>query len=272
MGHKVLNLSNSGWGASSEVEALKLYGIDKKPQWVILAYFEGNDLWDAIRYEEKKASGLDWIAYDVHSVSFWDRLIVPRLVDYAARRVKNQIRPPDYAYPIHLKLGDPTLELAFTSQYVGILTMSRSQIEQSKNFELVKRAILEAKEVSETINAHFLLAYFPSEPHVYLPYITEPQMVADITRDAPSIVLNDSGALQMVAGPADSRLLKQNLDSQAQALASFALENGITFLDLTPYFQEKAAEGLELYNYADTHWNSAGHTLAAQILANFIMK
>jgi len=271
-GFKTLNLSNSGWGTQTQVEALKLFGVDKEPDWVVLAYFEGNDLWDVVRYEEKKASGLDWIESDIQSASFWDKLIVPRLVNYGAKLVKNRLYPPDYAYPIHLDLGNQDLELAFTSQYVGVLTTTRSQVEQSHNFELVKRAILEAKEISQSMNARFLLVYFPSEPHVYLPYIDSPQVLADITRDAPSIQLNDKSILEMVPRPPDPLLLKQNLDGQVQAVSSFAVENDIDFLDLTPYFQEKAKEGIELYNYSDTHWNNAGHTLAAQILANYITK
>jgi hypothetical protein len=39
------------------------------------------------------------------------------------------------------------------------------------------------------------------------------------------------------------------------------------FIDLLPAFEEAVARGDLLYYPYDTHWNQAGHNLAAQVIA-----
>ena len=51
-GSDVLNLGDVGLGPQDELKVLRQYGLKKQPQWVILAYFEGNDLYDAASYEQ----------------------------------------------------------------------------------------------------------------------------------------------------------------------------------------------------------------------------
>jgi hypothetical protein len=51
-GSDVLNLGDVGFGPQDELKVLQQYGLKKQPQWVIMAYFEGNDLYDAAAYEQ----------------------------------------------------------------------------------------------------------------------------------------------------------------------------------------------------------------------------
>ena len=51
-GMDVLNLGDVGFGPQDELKVLQQYGLNKQPQWVILAYFEGNDLYDTVSYEQ----------------------------------------------------------------------------------------------------------------------------------------------------------------------------------------------------------------------------
>jgi lysophospholipase L1-like esterase len=46
---------------------------------------------------------------------------------------------------------------------------------------------------------------------------------------------------------------------------------GIDTLDLYPYFVQEATRQ-NLYKQRDTHWNKAGHQLAADILQDYIGK
>ncbi|NIN67166.1 MAG: hypothetical protein GTO63_21205, partial [Anaerolineae bacterium] len=43
-GKNVLNLAMPGYSPRPEAEAVKLFGLGKRPNWVIVGYFEGNDL------------------------------------------------------------------------------------------------------------------------------------------------------------------------------------------------------------------------------------
>jgi hypothetical protein len=48
--------------------------------------------------------------------------------------------------------------------------------------------------------------------------------------------------------------------------------SGWSCLDLAPAFQERAASGDLLYLSRDSHWNAAGHRLAARVLADWIIE
>ena len=270
-GKKVLSLGNSGWGGQAEVEALKQFGVDKGAKWVVMAYFEGNDLWDAQRYEEKAASGLDWIEHDLENATIWQTLVTPQFLRYMALKAKNAISPPDYLYPLELQINDRTLKLELTEQYVGVASATTDLIEPSRNLALTKRAILEARQAALDSGARFVLLYIPSEPHVYIPFLQDPALLERVALTSPAIDLNEAGYLRFAARPVDPKTLRLHLDDQMQAVESFARQEGIEFLNLTPRFSEEAGKGVELYNYADTHWNAAGHTLAAQVLADYIL-
>ena len=268
-GRSVLQLGNSGWGTQAELEALKLFGLPKSPQWVVLAYFGGNDLWDAARYEQKKASGLSWIEDDVVSVSFLRSLVIPQLFRYYAWLAANYLRPPDYLYPIDVKVANRDLRLELSQQYVGVLSASAEQIEKSRNFALVQTSVLRARAASEAAGAHFVLVYIPAEPQVYLRYVTEHDQLRIAAR-APSVKLGDDGYLRFTPDPPAPTALLRHANDQADLLRSLALKHEIDFIDLTTAFVNAAERGVGLYNYADTHWNAAGHTLAAEVVASHL--
>jgi lysophospholipase L1-like esterase len=55
-------------------------------------------------------------------------------------------------------------------------------------------------------------------------------------------------------------------DRETVALVEYASEQGITFVDLRPGFNEYAMRGIETRYLTDGHWNVTGHRLAAEIL------
>ena len=228
---------------------------------------------DAARYEKKQASGLNWIEHDLQEVGFFQSLVVPKLLESGFFELKRSLYPPEsYAYPLDVQLGDNSMQLAFYPPRVSLLTAQREDIEKSRNFELVTSALLDVKRQSATIDARFLLVYIPSEPHVYLPYLTDPQYVQNIIQDAHLVTLNSDRYLEITSNSAQSAILWDHLDHQSKALEAFAIQNDINFLNLTPDFQAKALEGSTLYNYVDTHWNEQGHNLAAEVVAKYILQ
>jgi hypothetical protein len=269
-GLNTLNLSMPGWGTQSEVQAFEMYGLDQNPNWVILAFFEGNDLLDVGRYEVKRASGYDWFEYDTKAAGFWNRLVFTHLFNYGITRLKNKFNPPEYPYPIDVQVGSNTLRLALASRYLGVISACGDIIEESRNFAMAKDAILHAQQLSESIGARLLLLYIPSEEHIYFPHIQSPEQLDAIMRNVPVVGLDSQGYLEVKAGDLNVGQISRCRDEQARLMKDFADHNGITFLDLTSSFEEEAAKGIELYNYSDTHWNLDGHRLAAKIIADFI--
>jgi hypothetical protein len=259
-----------GWGTQSEVEAIRLFGLDKNPEWVVIMYFEGNDLWDAHRYEDKQSSGLDWLEHDVETAGPWESLVVPHLVDYGISLARDVVLPRDNTYPLDLRIGNQSLRLAFSSQYVGVLGACAEVIGPSRNLLDVENALLEARDTVAAQGARLVLVYVPSEEHIYLPFVAEPRQRERIMRGVPLIELDQEGYLQMVAAPVSWAQVASCMDDQMELLDSFARQHEIGLLNLTPCFEREASGGVVLYNYSDTHWNDAGHELAASAVARYM--
>ena len=262
-GSDVLNLGDVGFGPQDELKVLRQYGLKKHPQWVILAYFEGNDLYDAASYEQ---------ANPFISLRF-GRYILRQTLGAWQERTSDSAQvaaDPINRYPITITINQKQLETAFFSSYISWLSLSREAIAASQDYRLVRETILQMQELSAEAEANFLLVYVPCKSHVYLPYLNDPDTIERVFTDVPRLELDDAGYIQFTNKTVTSELTHQYMDDQAHLLADFAKESYIRFLDLTPIFQEEAGTGAELYYPFDTHWNQRGHDLAAETIINFI--
>lgn len=262
-GNDVLNLGDVGFGPQDELKVLRQYGLKKRPQWVILAYFEGNDLHDAVAYEHANPFIL----------ARFGRYILSRSIDAWHEKLWGRAQAanaPSYRYPVTVTINDTNLEMAFYSYYIAWLSVNYETIESSQNYGLVRETIMKMKELSEAANARFLLVYIPTKFHVYLPYLDDAEILARVFADVPTLELNEAGFLQFTNQIATPELTRQHIDDQAHLLADFAADNHIDYIDLTPTFQKEAGASAELYFPFDTHWNQRGQDLAAQTIAKYI--
>jgi hypothetical protein len=262
-GIAVLNLGDVGIGPQQEQLILQKFGLEKRPKWVVLAYFEGNDLYDAA-------------AYDLATP-----FIVSRLGKYLLTQGEEAWRAsgmgnghaamaPRYHYPITIRVNDINLTIAFFPGYIAWLSVSREAIKSSNNYRLATEAILKMRELTEAEGARFLFVYVPSKEHIYLPFLNDAEALADVFSDVPKLELDDAENLQFTNHTATPELTWQLMDDQEQLLTDFAAEKNIAFLDLTPDFKEEAGTGAELYYPFDTHWNQNGNNLAAQTIAKYV--
>jgi hypothetical protein len=260
---QVLNLGEVGAGPQQELAILRQHGLDKAPRWVILAYFEGNDLNDAGAYAQASP------------------LILPRLGRYLLSRGQAIMREspsdaggpaiaPRYRYPITVTLNGADVELAFLSYYVSWLALGRDDLGASRNYQVMQETTLTMRDLCTAAGAHFLVVYVPSKEHVYLPFVRGAENLASVFADVPTLALDEARYLQFTDQPATAELARQHLDDQARLLGDFAAEHSILFLDLTAIFQAEAAAGMELYLPFDTHWNQRGHDLAADTIAAYL--
>jgi hypothetical protein len=262
-GSDVLNLADVGFGPQDELKVLRQYGLSKQPQWVILAYFEGNDLYDAAAYAQANPFILLRLGRYIlgQGMEAWQE----RRPDRPSAAVIS-----DYRYPIKLTISHKEVEIAFFSSYISWLSLNRETIEMSQNYRLAREIILQMQELNEAAEANFLLVYLPSKSHVYLPYLRDPEIEARVFADVTTLELDDAGFLQFTRERAAPELIRQNMNDQSRLLADFAAEHKILYLDLTPIFQQEAGTGAELYYPFDTHWNQLGHDLAAEAIFNYI--
>lgn len=262
-GSDVLNLGDVGFGPQDELKVLQQYGLKKQPQWVIMAYFEGNDLYDATAY--KQATPFIVLRFGRYilnqGMETWNKV---RRAGAQATAATN------YRYPIIVTINDKDLTLAFFSYYMAWLTADREAIKASQDYRFATETILQVQQLSDATNAHFLLVYVPSKEHVYLPYLNNADVLERVFTDVPTIELDQEEFLQFTRKKATPELTRQHMDDQANLLADFAKEHHMLFLDLTSTFQEEASAGAELYYPFDTHWNQLGHNLAAGSIHKYI--
>lgn len=262
-GMDVLNLGDVGFGPQDELKVLQEDGLKKQPQWVIMAYFEGNDLYDAASYKE--ANPLILFRFGKYmldqSIEAWHK---GRSAKVPAAAVST------YQYPVMVTINGTDLDTAFFSYYMGWLSVNQETIKSSQNYRLVTETILKVQELSEGAKAQFLLVYVPSKEHVYLPYLKDPNVLKRVFADVPTIERDEAGFLQFTNKRATPEPTRLHMEDHARLLSDLATENHIHFLDLTPIFQEEASRGAELYYPFDTHWNQLGHDLAAETMNRYI--
>ena len=266
-GRSVLNLGVAGYGPQQEVAAVTNYGLPRHPSWVVLAYFEGNDLIvEAPAYESKRRTHLSWIEEDLATAGPYQRSAALQSLRSAFDVLS---RPPagPPRFPLELSLGGRSVAVAFYDVYESALTAARADIEGSINFEYVRGALLALQRAAATAGARFLLLYVPSKEHLYSSLITDPGALRRALAGVHSVVLKPDRFLGAAPTAATPEQVWAHRDDQRDAIVHLAHEHGIDVLDLTPDFLAAAASGTELYYFADTHWNQAGHDLAARLLA-----
>jgi len=263
IGSEVLNLGDVGFGPQDELKVLQQYGLNKQSQWVILAYFEGNDLYDAASYEQANP----------FIIARFARYLLTQGLEAWNDREQGTAQAavaPSYRYPIRATINNTDLDLTFFPPYISWLSISDGSLERSQNYRLVQETILKVRDLSAAAGSRFLLVFLPSKEHVYLPYLNDPETLAKVFADVPTLELNEAGSIQFTEQKATPELIFLNMDAQAHLLADFSAQQDINYLDLTSTFQKEAGAGAELYYLYDTHWNQSGHDLAAQMIAKYI--
>jgi len=273
-GSRALNLAIPGWGPQAEAAALRRFGLGEQPKELVLAFFEGNDLWDAWQYELHRVSGQSWIAHDLEGTTTIDQVVLPKLLRWYADQFDRRWRGDGgkvYRYPLNARISGLNLALVFADQHVARLTTPRADIEAAVNFKLTAAALREARDLAQAGGARFTLAFLPSKERVHLPLLRQsPELVERALAGVFTVAIGPDGTLDATATPADAETLFAHIDDQANAMADFARREDIAFLDLTPAFREAAARGEPMFNYADTHWNAEGHKLAAKVLGEYL--
>ncbi|MBI5957684.1 MAG: hypothetical protein HY866_03045 [Chloroflexi bacterium] len=258
-GLSVLNLGMDGWATLSEVEAVRQYGLDKHPRWVLLLYFEGNDLFGVEEYQRRRESGLDWRSYQLQQVGSFERLIVPHLIGYAGQEIKQFLQPDPKVcrYPMTIATNVNRFPTIFYNVHISQLSASRDEIVASRAWTLATQAILDLRAEVTAQGGRFLLVYVPAKEHLYWSRIWEER---------------DIGHFLEITTPMRSYYqFSNNVDDQMLMMIEFAAANRLEFLNLTEdLWWRTVVDGREYYNYADMHWNAEGNRLVADLITRYI--
>jgi len=227
---QVINLSVPGWGPQQYTRALERYGVHLKPNVVFYALYR-NDLEDVVLFDRwsrgprYQRTFEDWLR--AHSVSFnlcrlfWDN------------------RNPG-SEDIHLRGPD----LRFNSK-----KLKGSLAKEHENFDLAWSLIQSQLEVAagygRSLNAHFVLLYFPSKEETYWDWIK--------------------------AQETSLESLSASIEIFRNRVLEFCNARQLSCLDLTPTLRKSAAEGLKVYFPHDSHWTQRGNQIVAAQISRFLL-
>ena len=273
-GEEILTLGAPSWSTLNEAEAIRQFGLDKQPNYVLLMFFEGNDIINTQQYLERKESGLDWREYDMQDVSLSRRLLTPHFVTYLWQKLfpHEEEVAPDYRYPIVANTEAGPIETVFKDIHLLPLSADYATLAASDEYTAVKSTLITLNEEVATQGAELVVVYIPSKEHVLWSRVWDEEDVNNVLERTVTVTLSegDSGTLQWEPTYLSYERFNETTQAQEQLLSDFTAEAGIHFLNLTPVFWQGSIENGELYHYGDPHWNQAGNDVAADAIWAFL--
>lgn len=257
----VRNYGYRDYGPLEEARAVQEFAPKEPRAWVLYAYFSGNDLSNNNRttlIEERSPF-----------------FLMPHLAARAAGVIATQQPLPTaehYDYPLPVIIGGSYYELVFFPSYIWAQLAPPEGFEQSRTFQIVGEQldVMAGAIPPETCRA---LIFSPTKEQLYYRYIyeTDRQWIRGVGEEP---YINEQGLLLWRSRPysADEEPeLLARLTDQRDAIARLvASKPGWHFIDLLPAFEEAVGRGELLYYPYDTHWNQAGHDLAARVIADYL--
>ncbi len=233
---RLINLGLPGAAPQQFTRAYEKFGIPLNPKLLVFGLFPGNDLTDAIAFEQWLAAGSPgnydhWRFFRGRIPQAAGGLIRRSYVHALVRETLREYRSPFSGRTIRFADGG-RLQLAPRALFRSAEGAKPGHSE----FELVMSAIELARTLSHRHSTELLVVLFPTKEEVHLPLLGEP---------SPRLV------------------------------APFAVElgrRGIPYLDLTPYLQEPARAGERLFFEIDGHPNEAGNRLIADVVFNHLRR
>lgn len=275
-GRKVQNYGTSSFGPQQELYVLQDYVLRHQPREVVLGYFSGNDLFDAERFDSWERGGdkpgeeaTGWrLKKEFRRFETLYLFTLARVALPAAAPVKTS--PAAFktasgfdrgAFQIRAEQG--TLRFAFMPPYLQKLGMSRTELERSRGWELVRGTLSRMRDACAQHGSRLTVLFIPSKDQVYWPLV-EGSLGGDELQRSMDFVNSYNHMPLRIADVRANRL------AQNELMHEFCSAAGISFLDLTPALEQAAASGRAVYFADDAHWNAAGHEVAARELARFL--
>lgn len=275
MGATVLNLGMGGTDPPKFINPLIEFGLPRQPEVVVLAYFEGNDLYTC--YQPAAPAGPRW----------GDTLVLPDLIGGVREMVRFLERGDeltseltfDIATPFERVINGKAVTLTFSPAYAATLLLDQPMIAASENYRIASTSLARMDELSQDAGAQFVLVYIPERTHVYWPLIREDDaLLGQLNSDMYYRWEESLGCLALVHGreapPLDEFRFAMDgtIDDQRNLLREFASQKDIPFLDLTPVLQGLAAQGVTLADPLETHYNDYVNGVLAGQISEFLGK
>ncbi|MBA2241971.1 MAG: hypothetical protein H0W04_03645 [Chthoniobacterales bacterium] len=284
-GRAVQNYGTSGFGPQQANYVLRDFVLAKKPRWVILGFFSGNDLHDAEAFddwerdehrlgEEQTGPKLTASFRRCKTLYLWTVVRVgAESIHKAVRGGADQLNQPVLSAltdrprfdrgMFNVPAQGRTLQFAFFPPYLQKLGTPRAAIEATRGWEITRSVLAEMKSDAEANGSAFLLLFIPSKDQVYWPLVQRSFSAQHVQQ-----------AIDFYCKYNNMPLRLEEIDANRLALngllRDYCAQSGIAMLDLTEPLEAEVAAGREVFFPDDTHWNEAGHAVAAREVAKFL--
>jgi PAS domain S-box-containing protein len=259
-GPTVLNLGKAGYGPFQYIKTFEEYSFKKTPRYAVLAFNVAGDvdthLAEWVRGKKSYSLAKRSIAFGPFFPRYWIaieqslRMLASSTLAIVQVRFNQLVGTrsvhPDVAV---LKLpGGGVARMVFDDSPV---TKSADELLQSPEWRALEKILIDFKNATEKRHIIPLLLYIPGATEIYAEYST----------------LESGGNWLRVR---DSYI--RTSGSKEEATQRVAAKVGIQLISLAPAFKQAARQGKFLYYPFDTHWNSEGREIAAQVTAAALMR
>lgn len=263
----VRNLGYSGFGPLEYAEVAKRY-LAPDHDWVIVAYFEGNDLSNIETSRRKAEAGDGTVQLTIQRTLRAPITDVKTLEDYGDITLA-----PDnnYLYPLTHNLPNGSRpDLAYISDYLWWLNGTPEVYADSRNLTELAEALATIRDSAGS--ACVALIYVPVKGHIYFPYADPAGNRQYVMQNARTLSIDPATGWLTMSGltPQDYADWEANIDHQRDVVRLAAENAGFAFIDLLPAFRSAAERGEVTYYTYDSHWNQNGHTLAGMTVADYV--
>lgn len=250
-GLSTVNLGAAWYGPFQYLEVFKRYGVERRPKYAILSFFEGNDLNDIREYLHWTKGG-DYYHFNLSSKGVLGRyrLALRESAQYLTEiamsigktGTANESREKMSVHPdiVDLNLGGQHYKARFG---YSIDTRDGSQLAQTDELKEFRTLLTEFRKMCSERQIVPLLLFIPTKVHIYAEYTTK---------------LSGANWTSIREAQIAAK------DNVRDAIIGLANDLHIQSIDLTPIFEKSAQEGKLLYYPFDTHWNPAARDLAAE--------
>jgi len=285
----VQNYGTAAFGPQQELYVLRDYALKHRPRVTVVAYFAGNDLFNAESfelYENSEGAPLaeapGWrikrvipryemlYTFSLARTAFgqiWDSQAQDTHADSLPASdvpdVPPVLRPSFDRGMFSVPMAGQTLQVALMPPYLQTLNFSERTLESHPGWKATRAAYARMKQSSQAAGSKLVVMFIPFKSQVYLPLLRKAFAPADLESAVRFYFRNDPT-------PVDLDVMEANRLAQNRLLGRFCQQAGIPFLDLTAALQREVEQGRNVYFSDDAHWNAAGHAVAARELAEFL--
>lgn len=237
-GLRAYNLGIPGIGPFEYVELLRKFGLNRKPKFVVMNIYEGNDLRDSDRYHNFVLHGKQSMDQEAFGGPFaWSYSIafIKAAIELELRQVDRNTGM-DFRYTVNLPTGSVPMNVANNDRDEARYALRLKKGDISP--EIMRPALDTFRELARQ--------------HGFVPVVT--LIPSAYTAYAQNIAFNE---------PSLEEAVRAGGEVQRQWFRTYAAQQGIIFHDLTAAFQGAAKTGPLTYFPANVHLTPAGQRVVA---------